>query len=494
MSTVVLTSSETVRSVPLFAYPLAATVIVTSLHGAGFTAASQALLVVLTGLTVLAAALSDRSLALAVVRSPLVWVLGLLGVLSVLSAAWTVSSPRDAARWGLVILAYAALAACGAQLVARAGVWPVAGGLALLAAIEAVLGLRATALHAAPDAEWFNAGWRPGGSFQYPPALGLLEVAALPALLAGLGRARLTAAMAAAGAVLAGATLGSADSRLDLGLAAVVLGVALLRPHTRNQRRRETFAAVAVISGGALAGHLVLGRHASATENGGGVARLILIGCVCAALAAAWLPIRTLLRRHRRPWAAMGALAAVTAAVIAAAAAIGPAGAQQPQPYPLATSVTARIHLWNAALEAWRDRPLVGAGTGAYYQASAKYQGPHPSIFAHNLPLELAAELGMLGLLLGISLYAAAIDLLRRARSSPELWLLGPAVAAFLIANLVDWPWHLAGLGAAWAVAAGGLIAADRLHVARQASSNPAANRDRRNYSPSVTAADSCRC
>jgi hypothetical protein len=105
---------------------------------------------------------------------------------------------------------------------------------------------------------------------------------------------------------------------------------------------------------------------------------------------------------------------------------------------------------------------MLGAGAGAYYEGSARYQGSHPSLFAHDLPLELAAELGTLGLLLGISLYAATIEVLRRPRSRLSLWLLGPPVATFLVANLVDWPWHLAGLGAAWAVAAGGLLTAAR--------------------------------
>jgi hypothetical protein len=40
-------------------------------------------------------------------------------------------------------------------------------------------------------------------------------------------------------------------------------------------------------------------------------------------------------------------------------------------------------------------------------------------------------------------------------------WLLGPAVAAFLVANLVDWTWHLAGASAVFALALGGLLGAD---------------------------------
>ena len=38
-------------------------------------------------------------------------------------------------------------------------------------------------------------------------------------------------------------------------------------------------------------------------------------------------------------------------------------------------------------------------------------------------------------------------------------WLLAPAVAAFPLANLLDWPWALTGVGVVWALALGGLLA-----------------------------------
>jgi hypothetical protein len=38
-------------------------------------------------------------------------------------------------------------------------------------------------------------------------------------------------------------------------------------------------------------------------------------------------------------------------------------------------------------------------------------------------------------------------------------WLLAPAVAAFPLANLLDWPWALTGAGVLWALAVGGLLA-----------------------------------
>ncbi len=61
-----------------------------------------------------------------------------------------------------------------------------------------------------------------------------------------------------------------------------------------------------------------------------------------------------------------------------------------------------RTQEWKAAVQTWLDRPLAGAGSGAYYQASLVHQGSSPSLYAHDLPLELAAELGVGGLLLGV--------------------------------------------------------------------------------------------
>ena len=119
-----------------------------------------------------------------------------------------------------------------------------------------------------------------------------------------------------------------------------------------------------------------------------------------------------------------------------------------------------RGHEWSAAVQTWLDRPVLGAGAASYYVASVRHQGAGASLYAHNLPLELAAELGVLGLLLGLSLYLAGGVLVYQSLQRTGVWLLAPLVCAFLISNLLDWTWHLAGLGALWALAAGALAAA----------------------------------
>jgi hypothetical protein len=68
-------------------------------------------------------------------------------------------------------------------------------------------------------------------------------------------------------------------------------------------------------------------------------------------------------------------------------------------------------------------------------------------------------ELGVAGLLLVVALYCSSARSVWLARGSPAAWLLGPAVAAFLVTGLLDWPWHMAWPGAVFAAALGGVIA-----------------------------------
>jgi O-antigen ligase len=114
---------------------------------------------------------------------------------------------------------------------------------------------------------------------------------------------------------------------------------------------------------------------------------------------------------------------------------------------------------WQAAASTATDHPFGGAGAGAYAQAARESQGSIPAIYPHSLPLEAWAELGPAGLVLVLGLYASVAALLWRLRRDPRLWPVGPAMVAFLVANLVDWPWHLAGAGAVWALALGACLA-----------------------------------
>ena len=136
-----------------------------------------------------------------------------------------------------------------------------------------------------------------------------------------------------------------------------------------------------------------------------------------------------------------------------------------------------RVGLWHAALDTARERPLQGYGAGTFLSATREHQlkeRPVPTRFAHDLGLQEWVELGVAGLLAVLAWYAAVGWTLARELWPPRApaapgarpavsdaaWLLAPAVAAFPLANLLDWPWALTGAGALWALAAGGLLSA----------------------------------
>jgi O-antigen ligase len=321
--------------------------------------------------------------ARAAVREPVALVLLALALLGALSALWTLGPEARTLRWAGVTLGYAAI--FGAAAVAartHRGQLALAGGIGAIAAVSALVALGATILHEEPYALRLGGDWRPAGPLEYPPALALLMVCALPAFAEALGaRAPRLRIAGATGLALAGAVLALAQSRVGLAL-----GLA--------------------------------------------VAALLVY------------------RATRRPVAiALGAAVAITAGLVAFGPGDGPASG----------FLHGREDTWSAAADTFLDRPLYGTGADAFLAGSARHQGGAAIVFAHDLPLELAAELGIVGLLLALALYAATAHLAWVTRAGPAAWLFAPAALGFLLASLVDWPWHLAGSGAIWALASGAL-------------------------------------
>jgi O-antigen ligase len=128
--------------------------------------------------------------------------------------------------------------------------------------------------------------------------------------------------------------------------------------------------------------------------------------------------------RHMRwhVWAAAGVLAAAVAL----------AGAWQPDLAQRARSMLVlemnrdRLLLWQASWQMFEDHPWWGVGFGAFSQVFPAYRLPgDPNVlppFAHNLPLSMAVETGVLGLLTFAALAVAAmwIGIARRLRDPAE--------------------------------------------------------------------------
>jgi hypothetical protein len=398
-------------------------------------------------------------------RSWFLAVLLALAALGALSALWALGPVDRTLRWALVTLGYAALFAVAAAAARRrGGVEAIALGLALLAFAAGISGLVAAVTFSAPWAERIAGVWRPGGPFEYPPALALLQVSALPALLcAACGRSRLPAGAAATGLAVAGGVLALSASRVGLAMAVAVGGLALWRGAGRQRMLAAAALGLCSLAGLALA----IGAGAPAIGREGDPGRIAVLLAVVAAAAPMWLAARRLLERatptrRRLPQPAAPRIAYLALIVLAAALAGSLAFGSQAGRGAGAESgfLHGRADTWRAAVHTFAERPLLGTGADSFLAGSARHQRGQTIVFAHSLPLELAAELGIAGLLLALALYAAAVRLIWRARGTTANWLLGPAAAAFLIAGLVDWPWHLAGAGAAWALASGGLAGA----------------------------------
>ncbi len=244
-----------------------------------------------------------------------------------------------------------------------------------------------------PLAIWLDGTWRPAGPFEYPPALALLQVIALPGLAwvaLEFGGVRRAVALAAVALALTAIVL--SGSRLQLVFALLVLAIGLFVTYSAWKKRGVAVVAMA----------------------------LVLFVC-----------------------------GVVTVFGLAPGQSNGSFGVDLTH---------GRTHTWSAALTTAGERPWLGSGTETFELASASNQGDTAVHYAHNLPLDAWVELGIAGLILVVCLYGAVGVAVWRVRHRPEVWLFGVGAVLFLATNLVDWSWHLAGIGSIWAVCLGGIV------------------------------------
>jgi hypothetical protein len=402
-----------------------------------------------------------------VALEPAILALLALAAVCALSAAWTIGEATIALRWGAVVAGYGLIAVAAGLVAARLGPVAPAALIAVLAAAAGLVGLYGAGARVEPLAQRLGGQWSPGGPLEYSPALGLAQVSALPVLLMGAARSldpreRRGVVAAALGLAIAGAVLALVGSRVQLAIGAVVVvAVVAVAPRALGAGRPLLAAGAALaIAGGGFA-DAVAGSYAEPHAEGDDLPRLLGLGAIMALAPALWLAQRSLMARGgsgTAPGLAIVAVAAPVAAALALAAATDDGG---PQAEPISGFAHGRPELWEAAIETARDRPLAGAGARSFYEASLVHQDPPAVRFAHNLPLESWAELGIAGALCGLLLYGLSSALVLRASRSPPAegaaWLLGPAVLAFLVSNLFDWPWHVPAAGALFAIALGGL-------------------------------------
>ncbi len=411
----------------------------------GYSADSRSAVVVLAGLALVCALWTAPEATARACREPIVLALAALAAVTALSAAWTIGAPNTALRDAAVVLALATVVVVAA---AQPAPWGHAGLLLVVALSCAVSGLLATIATTAPHALPICGTWRPAGPFEYPPTLALVCVGALPAALAIAGdRRRAFAAIGVLAAWLLATTIALTANRTGIALGALAIAAtAVLAPRER---------AVAPFCLGVLAA-----ASASTLVLAGDLARAdalhVAIAITFGVAGAALLPSlaeRPRARRSRGRWSAIVAVAALLAATAGVLAEPTGCGGELSH---------GRLGIWRAAIDTAGERPLQGFGAGTFLTSSRSHQltqRPVPTRYAHDLALESWVEVGLAGLLAVLAWYAAVARAVFTRRRASGAWVLIPAVAAFPLANLLDWPWELTGSGVLWAIAAGGLLA-----------------------------------
>ncbi len=240
-------------------------------------------------------------------------------------------------------------------------------------------------------------------------------------------------------------------------IAGAVLGLAVLVAlvPTVGQLRASALALVAGAAAAATAAALpgVAALEGPDPRRDGAIALVVLVLLVVgtgllAARSGTW-PDRSLPHRRRLGWAGGIVAAAVAVGLVAAGLGERPttaelaAGAKAGR---LTTASSNRYEYWRVGLGAFRRKPLTGLGAAGFRVEWLRERTiPEAVRDAHSLEMEVAAELGLPGLLaFGMMICGTALAA-RRAMRAHAAAAAGPTAALlvwFLHAS-IDWDWQL---------------------------------------------------
>jgi hypothetical protein len=165
------------------------------------------------------------------------------------------------------------------------------------------------------------------------------------------------------------------------------------------------------------------------------------VATLCAMVVAA---VRTRPERRRR------VLAGVAIVVLLGAAAV--AVYPSTRNFAVSKSIESRLILYRAAVDMWRDAPVMGMGIGTFAERSVDYGSAAIDAIlvtgnikenAHNYFLQVLAELGAVGLIAFVWLLASVLWPALRSRAGPgmnvALWM-AAGVVAYLTTALTGHP------------------------------------------------------
>jgi O-antigen ligase len=252
-----------------------------------------------------------------------------------------------------------------------------------------------------------------------------------------------------------------------------VLGLALLvaLAPTFGQLRASALALVAGAAAAAISAALpgVAALEGSHPERDGAIALValaLLAGGTGVVAARSSAGAERVLPYAQRLGPAAGVVAAAVALGLVAAG-LG----ERPTAAQLAAGAKAgrltavssnRYEYWRVGLEAFRRQPLTGLGAAGFRVEWLRERSiPEAVRDAHSLEVEIAAELGVPGLIAFALMISGMVLATRRALRARAAATAGPAAALsvwFLHAS-IDWDWQLPAVSLPAIVLAGALVA-----------------------------------
>jgi len=420
-------------------------------------------------------------------RTAFAVLVGALGVWIALSSIWSISTAATA-REVERMLVYVAVALAVAFVLRRGDAAGVLGGalvgIGLVSAYALATRLFPDRLDTYDDS---IISYRLAEPLGYWNALGLLATIGLVVAVGFIAHARRTAVVlvAAAATPILATTLYFTFSRGAWAALAIGLVVAI----TLDPRRlRLLWTAVVVAIPSAFCIGYASQQQALTTEDapaaaaareGHRVAVVLLVVVVAAALlgvAARAVSARVGVSRRARRGVdlALAGVAVVSAAAVFVAVG-GPSGVTdrvRSEPVTGADlngrlfniSANGRDETLDVAWESWRDRPVLGAGSGSFEYVWYEYRSSKSVVRdAHSLYMETLTELGLVGLALIVALPVLLLVGGIRARRHRFVPVGAAALVAWAAASALDWHWEMVGVTlTALLVGTVGLLASER--------------------------------
>lgn len=227
-------------------------------------------------------------------------------------------------------------------------------------------------------------------------------------------------------------------------------------------------AALGAVAAAPFAAVASLQGTTSARESQGAIVLALLIVITLAAAAGQWWLIRReragRLRLVRRAplWAAAGICAGLAIAIVLGAK----ENSTAPQPLSggatrLVTLQSNRYDYWDVALRAFGQQPVHGVGAGGWSVYWLRWRTVDEfAQDAHSLPLQVLAELGVVGLAL-LAAFLAGVALAASSALRVSSYAVGPVAGfvAYIAHAPLDWDWQMPAVTLIAMVLAGALLA-----------------------------------